>query len=136
MSLDRLRRPRFDLACRNPLPPCGCHFKATRKERTPPSLAGLSRKSALAALARLFAGLLRLLSRTLAGLLLTLLSRLVALPALLRLALSCPGSWKSRKLPNYNLNAHHSNMYARCTEKLVLCADILSNRESSSCSVT
>src|SRR6185369_10980923 len=86
MSLDRLRRPRFDLACLNPLPPCGCHFKATL-ERTPPSLAGLSRKSALAALARLFAGLLRLLSRTLAGLLLTMLSRLVALPALLRLVL-------------------------------------------------
>jgi hypothetical protein len=76
-------------------------------------------KSAL--LAGLFAGLLRLLTRLLAGLLLTLLTRvlaglltllvrLIALPALLRLALVVLVHFNSpNKLPKYNLNAHHSN---------------------------
>jgi hypothetical protein len=80
----------------------------TRRE-SPAELAGLSRKSALAALAGLLAGLLRLLPWVLTGLLLTLLPRLVALPTLLRLALVVLVHVNLPKLPNYNLNAHHSN---------------------------
>jgi len=61
------------------------YFKVLEEEK-PRQVAGLLSNSAFAPLAGLFAWLLRLLPRALPGLL-TLLVRLVALPALLGLAL-------------------------------------------------
>jgi hypothetical protein len=72
------------------------HGPTSFENRTPPIGGVLSKSAFAAALGGLFAGLLRLLARALAGLtllarllagLLTLLARLVALPALLLLAL-------------------------------------------------